>query len=165
MKKILTAILSLLLIPKLSLAHCPLCTVGAGAAGGFAVWLGVSQGAVGIFIGAFGFAIGLVMAKRFERIPAHILGLLTFVLTVLPVAALFRDVQGIFIPFSGDYGEVVTANQFLLGSVVGALILIFSPLISEKVKKIRGKTFQFQTMIITFVLLILTSIIAEIFIF
>ncbi len=165
MKKVLIATLSLLLIPKLSLAHCPLCTVGAGAAGGFAVWLGVSQGVVGIFIGAFGFAIGLVMAKRFKNIPEHILGLLTFVLTVLSVAALFRDVQGIFIPFLGDYGEIVTANQFLLGSVMGALILIFSPLISEKVKKIRGKTFQFQTMLITFGLLILTSIIAEIFIF
>ena len=165
MKKELITATSILLSPQLTFGHCPLCTVGAGAAGGFAVWLGVSQGVVGIFIGAFGFAIGLVMAKKFKKIPAHLLGLLAFVLTVLPVAALFRDVHGLFLPFLGEYGEVITINQFLLGSVIGALILIFSPLISNKIKKIRGKTFQFQTMIITFGLLVLTSIIVEIFIF
>lgn len=165
MKKILAFATFLLIIPQFIFAHCPLCTIGAGAAGGLAVWLGVSQGVVGIFIGAFGFAIGLVTAKKFRKVPAYLLGLLAFVLTVLPVAGLFRDVYGLFIPFLGEYGEVININQFLLGSVVGVLVLIFSPFVSKKIKKIRGKTFQFQTMLITFGLLFLVSVIAEIFIF
>ncbi len=162
-KTVFTALL--LLLPGRVLAHCPLCTIGAGAAGGFAVWLGVSQGAVGVFIGAFGFAVGLLVAKRFKNIPNYLFGLLSFIFTVLPVATLFGDVHGIFIPFMGEYGEVFMINQFLLGSVIGALVLIFSPPLSEKIKEIRGKTHPFQTMIITFSLLILVSIFVEIFLF
>ncbi len=164
MKKIILAIL-LTLFPQGISAHCPLCTVGAGAAGGLAVWLGVSQGVVGIFIGAFGFAIGIVMGKKIKLIPKHIFGLVSFLLTVLPTMALFKDMYGLYLPFAGESGEVFVINEFLLGSVIGALILIFSPLISERLKKIRGKIFMFQTMIITFFLLFLVSIIMEIFVF
>ena len=46
-------------------AHCPLCTVGAGAAAAGAVWLGVQKAAVAVLIGGFAMSMGM----WFSRIP------------------------------------------------------------------------------------------------
>lgn len=46
-------------LPRATFAHCPLCTIGAGAAAVGAAWLGVSYMVIGVFLGAFGLAIGL----------------------------------------------------------------------------------------------------------
>ena len=40
-------------------AHFPLCTIGAGAAAGAAVWLGVSKVVVALFIGGFAMSMGM----------------------------------------------------------------------------------------------------------
>ena len=55
---------SLFLLPILFFqavkAHCPLCTVGAGAAAAGAIWLGVSKVVVALFIGGFAMSMGIM---------------------------------------------------------------------------------------------------------
>ena len=64
MKKSLFLAASILtLIPKIALAHCPLCTVGAGALAVLAASLGISSLVVGVMIGAFALALGLWIGK------------------------------------------------------------------------------------------------------
>lgn len=74
----------------------------------------------------------------------------------------------VFINLSGDYGSTFNRtyliNLFLLGAIIGAIIMRLSPIISSQIKKLRhGQFFKFQTMIITFGLLIALSIIIELF--
>lgn len=152
-------------------AHCPLCTVGAGAAAGIAIWLGVSPTSIGIFIGAFAIAIGLWVARlilknfRFKFIG---LAILSFILTIIPIAPLIEGYYPIFINWSGPYGSIFNRtyliNQFLVGSILGAIIMFVAPKISQQISRLKGKRlFPFQSIVITFILLIITSLVFEIF--
>lgn len=153
------------------LAHCPLCTIGAGAAVGIAIWLGVSLVSVGIFIGAFSIAVGLWIArlipKKF-RFKFSGIALLSFIMTIWPITPLVQGYYPIFINLSGDYGSILNRtyliSQFLVGALIGAILMFIAPSFSCKLKKFRqGKTFKFQTIAITFLLLIITALIFEIF--
>lgn len=169
MKKI--ALLSglALLIPKAALAHCPLCTVGAGALAVLAASLGVSSVAVGIFIGAFALALGLWLAplikKQYMPYQRHVLSFVIFLATVLPIMPLIRDYGPFYISLAGDYGSPLhntyTINLFVLGVVVGALIVAFAPFLSRSLTKARHKQFPYQGMIITLALLTVASVTAQ----
>lgn len=156
---------------QLASAHCPLCTIGAGAAAGIAIWLGVSPTSVGIFIGAFAVAVGLWVARL---IPKNFkfkftgLAILSFILTIIPIMPLVEGYYPIFINWSGPYGSIFNrtylVNQFLIGSILGAIIMFISPKVSQQISRIKGKRlFPFQSIIITFILLIITSLVFEIF--
>ena len=54
-------------LAKLISAHCPLCTIGAGAAAAGAVWLGVSKVVVALFIGAFAMSMGMWFPKIIKK--------------------------------------------------------------------------------------------------
>lgn len=159
--------------PRVAHAHCPLCTAGAGAAAIGAAWLGVSQLSIGIFIGAFALAMGLWMGRIFTRrylpLQKPLLGLLSFTSVVLPLTAFMTDVSSVYLAWGGGYGSffnrVVTINQFILGSVAGALIMFITPFLSRWLTRARhNKLIPFQGIILTFVLLVLGSLVIELFI-
>jgi len=166
MKILLIALLILLLPIKAVLAHCPLCTIGAGGATLLAIYLGISVAPVGVFIGAFALAIGLWSAKLLKKqyIPqqANIIGALSFLSIVIPVMPLMKDYSSLYVPWIGNYGSTYLINKFLLGAVIGAFLLFISPYISRKIINLRdGKMIPYQGIAITFVLLSITSIILE----
>lgn len=138
--------------PAIARAHCPLCTLGAGAVAVGASWLGVSNFSVGIFIGAFGLAMGLWMAKLLKW-PKEVLGLLSLTLTVFPLLFLF---PGHFFWYIAFLNQVFSISWFMLGSALGAILVWLSPLISQKIKP-----FPYRGVIITFSLLILVSLTFE----
>ena len=88
MKKVITSLLSILLIP-LAKAHCPVCTIGAGAAAAGAVWLGISKVIVALFIGAFAMSMGMwfsrVIKKKYLRYQKTLIIVVVFLTTVLPL--------------------------------------------------------------------------------
>ncbi|MEM4295963.1 MAG: hypothetical protein QXS91_04130 [Candidatus Anstonellales archaeon] len=156
---ILLAILFPLIIPLAS-AHCPLCTAGAAVAAGAATWLGVNIMVIGLFIGAFatslGFWVSNLLRKKFVSFPLQTLLIVTvsFLLTVLPIIPV---VEGSDVNFS-----VSRVNNFLIGSVIGLVIVALSPLLSSGMTKIRkGKFFPFQGIIITILLLIVAGVIIQ----
>lgn len=169
MKKIKYFILPTLLFvltPHIAKAHCPLCTIGAGAAASAAVWLGVSYMSVGIMIGAFALATGLWMArlikKKFFKWQDMLIGLLSYILTVWPLRMILKNSGALYIPWWGEYGKTIVIDKYLIGTVIGALIMFVSPYISKQISKRRdNKNWPYQGMSITFGLLILSALIVE----
>jgi len=164
-KLILTPIVSLLLLENVS-AHCPLCTIGAGAAAGGAVWLGVSKVIVALFIGAFAMSMGMwfsgIIKKKYIPFQKTIIVIVVFLTTVLPLLPIFNAVGPLYIPFVGEYGLTYALNYSIASSLLGGAIVIISPSMSKKIKNLRGgRTIPFQGILITFSLLLITALIIQ----
>ena len=167
----------LLLIPFLSIffvknveAHCPLCTIGAGAVAGGAVYLGVNQAAIGVFIGAFAVSMGWwvsrLIKKQFIPFQKWALIILSFVLTIFPILIIMSDIQPLYISIMGGYGTLLNRtyllNLFLIGSVIGGITLSLTPWLSSKITKLRkGKMVPYQGIILTFLPLIIIGVIMQ----
>lgn len=169
----MTALIAIIVSAKPALAHCPLCTIGAGLVAGGAAWLGVKYAVIGIFLGAFSFALGFwistMIKKKYIPYQNWVLGLISFLTTILPLRPLLEDYGSLFISLSGDYGSLLNRtyliDKFFVGSLAGAIILMISPYISKALTKSRkGKMlWSYQGMAITFALLIFAGLITQFF--
>jgi hypothetical protein len=168
-KSIMAAIGGTLAVPA-AYAHCPLCTIGAGAAAVGAAYLGVSNAAIGVFIGAFAVAIGSWIHKKIKRKfiwgQESLIVIISFATTVLPLLPIITGYTSVYISWVGDYGSLFNRtyliNLFLMGSIVGAVIMAVTPAISKRITHIRKKTLPFQGVTIIFALLIIASIIFQV---
>lgn len=152
-------------LPLIS-AHCPLCTIGAGAAAGAAVWLGISKVVVALFIGAFAMSMGMwfsrIPKKRYIPFQKTIIVLAIFLGTVLPILPIFTAIGPLYLPFIGEYGKTYAFNYSLVSSLFGGVVVFASPSMSHKVTKLRsGKTTPFQGTLLTLILLIILGIIIQ----
>lgn len=150
-------------------AHCPLCTIGAGAAAGAAVWLGVSKVVVAMFIGGFAMSMGMWFSRVVKReyIPFQkwviIIG--SFLLTVIPLMPLFSAIGPVYLSFIGAYGTTYAFNYSLASSLLGGAIVFSTPSLSKKISKLRGgKIVPFQGSLLTLSLLIIIGGIIQILI-
>lgn len=155
------------LLPTAAKAHCPLCTAGAGVLALGAAYIGVSTYVVGVFIGAFAMALSLwiprLVKKQYIEYQKSILGVLIFLSTILPLVPMLDHYASFNIYWFGEYGSIFNKtymiNRFIIGSVVGALIMFLSPYISIKISRARkGKLFPYQGMAITFIMLAIASL-------
>ena len=155
---------------KVVMAHCPLCTVGAVAAAGGAAWLGVDKIVIGLFIGAFAVSMGWWMSnliKKNHMLKTPVLVSSSFLLTVIPLLSVIEiPPYPLFISYFGDYGSLFNRtyliNLFLVGSIIGGLIVSLTPTISRKITALRnGITMPFQGVILTFSLLIILGVILQ----
>lgn len=162
---------AILAYPAAAHAHCPLCTAGSGALALFAVWLGVDPAAIGIFLGAAAAAMGLWLARYPKRsfVPGQkwFLAALSYALTVVPLLPLFDGMTAINVFIAGDLGAPLNrtymVNSFLLGTAVGALLLVAAPFASRAVSRARkGAVMPFQGMAITFGLLLASSVLMQV---
>lgn len=161
MKKILSLISAILPIGFVS-AHCPLCTVGAGAAAGAAVWLGVSKVVVALFIGAFAMSMGLwfarIVKKKYIPYQKFIIVALIFVTTVIPLMPIFKAIGPLYLSFLGPYGATYAINYSLYSSFLGGAVVFASPFLSKQVSKMRkGKIIPFQGVAITLLSLLVVG--------
>lgn len=167
MKKLLSILLPLFLIQNVS-AHCPLCTAGAGAAAGIATYLGIDFMVIGVLVGGFSWALGSWTAKWLRGKSGEMhrhqdLGvtILVFLSVVVPGIYWMPDYTPITLWMVGEYGRTLSFNNFLVGSILGGLIVWATPSISKKVSRERGETVPFQGMALTLILLALTSVLLE----
>ena len=156
---------SILLVEPVN-AHCPLCTVGAGAAAAGAVWLGVSKVVIGLLIGAFAMSMGMWFAKipkkRYVPFQKALITSIIFLTTVLPLLPIFTAVGPLYIPFLGEYGKTYAINYSLAGSFLGGTITFVSPSLNKKIKEKRnGKGIIFQGILLTFSLLAVAALIIQ----
>ncbi len=159
MKK-LFSLLPVIFSLNLVSAHCPLCTIGAGAAAGAAVWLGVSKVVVAMFIGAFAMSMGMwfarIIKKQYIPFQKTLIVTAVFLTTLLPLMPFFKAIGPLYIPFIGEYGLTYAFDYSLASSLLGGLIVLTSPTISKKISDLRkGKTIFFQGVILTLLLLII----------
>ncbi len=156
-------------LPKLALAHCPLCTVGAGALAVFAASIGISSMVVGVMIGGFALALSTWLArlpkKNYIPYQRFVLALVVFIGTIVPIMPLAKEYGPLYVRVFGEYGGVFhntyTVNLFLAGSIIGALLMLVGPYLSKQLTKIRGSTLPFQGISISLLLLIVASLIIE----
>jgi hypothetical protein len=151
-------------------AHCPLCTMGAAAAAGGALWLGISPFIVAIFIGAFAISMGLwigkMIKKEYVKYQIHWLALISFLTTVLPIYPLLKtgtpaDYYPFMISWVGEYGSLLN-RTYLIGiplvmAVLGGAIVYAAPFMSNKISTLRGKTLPFQGVSLTLLLLVIVA--------
>lgn len=164
-----TLVLGGLTLPNVSLAHCPLCTAGAGGLAVLAASLGISPVVVGVLIGAFALALGLWLAGTINKqyIPEQkaVIASIIFLSTVLPIMPLVQAFGPLYLSLTGDYGTLLhntyTINLYILGVSIGALVMLTAAPVSRLLTKVRGTHFPFQGMIITFSLLIAAALVVQ----
>lgn len=158
------------LLPKLVFAHCPLCTAGAGIGAILAKEIGFSSSAIGVFIGAFSVALGWWLANSLrKRIHFRFLTsasvLLSFFTIFLPLRSYFYETNSFYLNLFGHYGSHLNRtyvyDSFLLGGILGALLIFLAPIISRQVTKVIGRTLPFQGLLITFLLLIISALLLQ----
>ena len=152
-------------------AHCPLCTIGAAAAAGGALWLGVSVGVVALFIGAFAVAVGWWVAKLIKRKLIFgqdwIIISISFLTTVLPILPFVKDTRPVFVSWVGEYGSLLNRTYLvsvpLVASIFGGLLVAVTPWMSAKITALRkGRMIRFQGILLTFLLLIVAGVLFEV---
>lgn len=162
---------SLTLVSGPVYAHCPLCTAGAGAMAGVAALLGVKYGAIGVFLGAMATALGLWLPRLIKKQYVPKQNLLVFwvvyLSTLLPLTPLLQDYSSIYLSLFGDYGTIFNStyliNLFIVGAVLGSLIVWLSPHLSSYLsRRLGGKRIRFQGLIITFSLLLIASVLMQV---
>jgi hypothetical protein len=169
-KTIAIFIAALLTIPTMARAHCPLCTVGAGALAVLAASLGVSTPTVGVFIGGFALAMALWFAKLIKKKYFSqqdlVVVIVIFLSTIIPLMPLIQEYRSLYVSIFGQYGTLFhntyTINLYLVGALTGAVLLYLSPFISRKITAVRGRTIAYQGVSITLVLLVLIGVIFQI---
>jgi len=164
---LLFAIPLIIFLSKSVMAHCPLCVVGAGAAGAAAMWLGVSKVVVALFLGAFAMAMGMwfarIIKKKYIPLQNFLIVALIFFTTVLPLMPLFKALGPLYLSFIGDYGTTYVFNYSLASSFLGGIIVLSTPSISKAITKKRNyKTFPFQGTLLTLILLIIVGVLIQI---
>ena len=164
---LLFAIPLIIFLSKNVMAHCPLCVVGAGAAGAAAMWLGVNKVVVALFLGAFAMSMGMwfarIIKKKYIPLQNFIIVALIFFTTVLPLMPLFKALGPLYFSFIGDYGTTYVFNYSLAGSFFGGLIVLSAPSISKAItKKRNNKILPFQGTLLTLALLIIVGILIQI---
>lgn len=161
MKKIFLGLFMAIFFIKNVSAHCPLCTIGAGAAAGAAVWLGISKIVVALFIGAFAMSMGFwfskIIKKKYVPFQKTLIITAVFLTTIIPLMPIFSAIGPLYLPF-GEYGKTYAVNYSIAGSLLGGLIVFSSPKISKTLTNLRkGKMFPFQGVLITLTILIISG--------
>ena len=164
---LLFAIPLIIFLSKSVMAHCPLCVVGAGAAGAAAIWLGVNKVVVTLFLGAFAMSMGMwfarIIKKKYIPLQNFLIVAIIFFTTVLPLMPLFKALGPLYLSFIGDYGTTYVFNYSLASSFLGGIIVLSTPSISKAITKKRNyKTFPFQGTLLTLILLIIVGILIQI---
>ena len=155
---------------KSALAHCPLCTMGVAVAAGGAYWLGVKTIVISLFVGAFavstGWWVSKLVKKDYFKYQRLAIIMASFVLTIVPLLPLFTEITPWYVSFFGSYGSLLNRtyvlNTFLVGSVVGGLIVSITPALSAGITRLRqGKMINFQGVVLTLVMLLLTGTVLQ----
>ena len=158
-------VLAIFLVKQVS-ADCPLCTVGAAAAGAGAIWLGVSKVVVALFVGAFAMSMGMwfskIPKKKYIPLQKTAIIAIVFLTTVLPLIPLFKAIGPLYLSFIGEYGKTYVVNYSLASSALGGILVLSSPKLSKTLTKLRkGKLIPFQGTILTLSLLIILGILVQ----
>ena len=165
---LLFAVPLIIFLSKNVMAHCPLCTIGAGALGAGAIWLGISPVVVALFIGAFAMSMGMwfarVIKKQYVPFQKILIVAIIFFTTVIPLILMpiFKALGPLYLSFIGDYGTTYVFNYSLASSFLGGLIVLSTPSISKFITKKRNyKTLPFQGTLLTLALLVVVGVLIQ----
>ncbi len=151
-------------------AHCPLCTIGAAAVAGGAVYMGINNIAVSVLMGGFAMSMAIwisrLVKKKYIPLQSFLIIAVIFITTIIPLMPIIKGIYPLYISWFGDYGTIFNRTYLLdsliLGSTIGGIIVLISPKLSNLITKLRkDKKIPYQTMILTIGLLILVGVVIQ----
>lgn len=148
-------------LSKIASAMCPLCVAGAAAGLSIARYYGVDDTVVGVWLGALAVSTALwinnVVTNKSKPKLIPFQGF--FVITVIIAATIapFYFV-GFFKGMPNMSDTIFSINRVIFGTVIGGIVTFIGSPISNIIKKKRGKTFHYQTIILTLLLLTALSL-------
>jgi len=165
---IFAPIFALIILSQPVLAHCPLCTIAAGAGIGVVRSIGLDESIVGLFLGAFiasmGFWFNNLLKKRKIKIPfqGFLVVFASFLFTIIPLylAGIIRNFEVVkSLPELSMFGlGVFGIDKLLFGTIIGVVFVGLSFNFSNYVKKKKGKViFPYQGIIFMIITLIILS--------
>lgn len=149
--------LAVLLIPKVTLAFCPVCTVAVAAGLGLSRWLHIDDTVSGLWIGALLMSSTFWLVNWLKKKKINFKGLFTLALVVtygVVVIPLWRS-EIIGHPMNKIFG----IDKLIFGIVIGTILFMLGLIINYVLKDInKGKQyFYFQKVVSPLVLLIIFS--------
>lgn len=157
---ILILTLRLILAPA-ALAHCPLCTVGAGAGLALSRWLGIDDSISGIWIAALLGATSLWFANSLKKkyLPYQNYFIYWFVLlTTIGSFYAFKLVDE-------HAGLIVGVPKAIFGIASGGLVFYLVDLLNIYIRKYKGKVlFPYQGIVFSLGAMLLLSLAVYVFI-
>ncbi len=155
-----------------TLAHCPLCTIGAGVLAVGAAQFGISIPVIALFLGAFAAAMGAWIARLLSWKFPHketVFVLVSYLTTMIPIKPLIGDYYtSLPVYLAGEYGSFLNKTYLIdvyyVMSVLGAVIILLAPHISKHVTKLakREHPLPYQGIVLTFLLLVSIGIMTQV---
>src|SRR3989338_3931715 len=95
-KSVFSFLFTVIFLVKTVSAHCPLCTITAGAAAAGGVWLGVNRVVIGLLIRAFAMSMGMwfskIIKKKYIPFQKILILVVVFLATLLPLLPFFKAI-------------------------------------------------------------------------
>lgn len=156
----LTLLLRLILAPAV-LAHCPLCTAGAGAGLVLSRWLGIDDSITGIWMAAFLGASGLWFAnslkKKYLPYQSHVIYWLVIGSTIWSFYA--------FELVNEHAGLIMGIPKLIFGLATGAIVFYLVDLLNSFIRKKKGRVlFSYQPIVFSLTAMLVLSVADFIFI-
>lgn len=149
------------LLPRTALAHCPLCTAGAGAGLFLSRWLGIDDSITGVWMAAFLAASSLWAANSIKKkyIPGQ---------NTLIYLAVFASTIWSFYAFklvSEHSGLIMGVPNLIFGMVLGGVVFYLTDILNLVIRKIWQKSlFPYQSIVFSLGSMFLLSLALFIFI-
>lgn len=149
----------ILLMPQLTKATCPVCTVAIASGLGLCRYIGIDDVVSGLWVGGLllSLAISVDTALKKKKKSFKFSGLFWLVLTYLMVFVPLQ-LTGII---GHNFNRIVGMDRLIFGSLCGTLLVVISALASDGIKKRnKGKVlFNYQKVVIPVVMLLVFSFI------
>lgn len=143
---------------------CPLCTAGAAIGLGIARYYGVDDLVIGLWLGALAVSTALwinsvvnnQMNKRKLK-PVPFQGTIVFIAMVAATIVPFYF-AGFFKGMPGMSDTIFGTNRLVVGTIIGGIVTFGAPSLSNFIKRMKKAVFPYQTVILTFGILVILSV-------
>lgn len=149
--------LLLSLLPSITQAVCPVCTVAVGGGIGLARYLGVDDIVTGVWAGAFLVLLAYWLQVWLTKIKKNFSGSL-FIGIIIMYILTFAPLH--YTNFMIVHGHTIfNIDRLIFGSIIGSAGMLLAEIINNLIKEYNGGKvkFKFQKVIVPVSILVLTS--------
>jgi len=147
-----------ILLPAVSKAFCPVCTVAVGAGLGLSRYLKIDDAISGIWVGVILMSTSLWFASYLKKRKKNTLWAIVFAIILYATTFIPLQYYGI-IGHPGN--ELLGLDKLVLGSIIGTVIFPPTTILNNKIKSLNNKKsyFPLQKVAVPIAVLLIASLI------